>query len=161
MAAMSDCMNSNQVTSETTTTIPVPGNPCHVDNLKTIALLDAQGFEGPDASLTESLFEYGLAWRELSDNEILFVHRNSSMQGRFERTTFKADLDVQKEFNWVSWDSVMSCIGVNLAEWLTFPLPYKIQDLVSYYGEMEIFGESYWEGFAIADPSKADEDDSN
>jgi hypothetical protein len=29
------------------------------------------------------------------------------------------------------------------------PLPMRIYDLVSYHGTENVFGSSYWEGFAI------------
>lgn len=133
------------------TTIPMPNNPAHIDNLKTISLLKAQGFCGSDASLRESIFEYGMAWRELGNGELLIVHRNPSMTSRFDRSTFALDLDVKREWDWVDYDALMSFVGMELSEWLQLPLPTKIGDLVSYYGEMEIYGESYWEGFEISD----------
>jgi hypothetical protein len=132
-------------------TIPQPSNPQHTDNLASIALLDKQGFTGADASLAESVFEYGLCWRELTDGKILFVYRirSDSEQSRFDRTILEADLDVQCEWNWVKWDSLMSYLGAELKEWLALPLPAKVGDLLSYYGYENIFGTSYWEGFSI------------
>ncbi len=129
-------------------TVPHPENPNHVENLKTIELLEAQGFEGLDASLSESIFEYGMAWRTI-ENEIIFVHRNPNCPGRFDRSSYQITTDVQKEWNWVKWDALMGYLGCNLTDWLQTPLPHKIFDLVNYYGEMEIFGESGWEGFSI------------
>ena len=138
-------------TIQNTVQIPVADNPQHVDNLVSISLLETQGFEGSDASLSESLFEYGLAWREV-DNEYLFIHRHPNCVGCFDRSTFKKDLDVQKEFNWIKWGEITSYLGVDdLEEWLTFPLPHKISDLVSYHGYENIFGTSYWEGFKISE----------
>lgn len=133
--------------------IPVPGNPQHTHNLASLALLAAQGFRGPDCSLEISLSEYGMAWRELED-EILFIfcfYRDTVKSDRFERTTFKKDLDVLKEFNWVSWTDFTNAHGIVLAEWLKLPLEIKIYDLFNYYGFENIFGGVYWDGFEILD----------
>ena len=74
--------------------------PQHVNRLNTLSKLETEGFEGIDATLSISLFEYGLIWRELAEtNEILFVHKTS--HGRnWDRTTFNKNLDVHKEFDW-------------------------------------------------------------
>lgn len=131
--------------------IPVPDNPHHVENMESISLLEEQGYQGPDVSLAISLFEYGLAWKDLGE-ETQFIHRNPNHQRWFDRIAFPNDLDVRKEFDWADWeDGLMSFLGGSLEEWLEFPLPRKIQDLVSYYGEENIFGTSYWEGFQIKD----------
>lgn len=131
-------------------TIPIPDNPQHVKNLESIALLKAQGFRGPDASLAESLFEYGLAWRDLGD-EILFIYRHPSIPNRFDRCTMDKTTDVKKEYDWANWDGLFSFIGQTESEWSDYPLTLKIYDLFGYYGSEEIFGSSYWEGFAITD----------
>lgn len=132
--------------SKTSIVIPVPDNPQHTNNLKSIQLLEAQGFKGPDASLEESLFEYGLAWRVM-EKETLFIYRIG--ENRFDRTVFSNDLDVIKEFNWVSWTEIANHVGTPLPEWINFPLDSKIYDLFMYHGWENIFGSSYWEGFKI------------
>jgi hypothetical protein len=132
--------------------IPHADNPCHVANLSSISLLKAQGFKGPDASLAESLFELGFAWRELPTGQLLCIYqiRGSSEQSRFDRAELELNLDVQREWNWVNWPSLLSYVGMEESEWLALPLPVKISDLFSYYGSEEIFGTSYWEGFSIS-----------
>ena len=114
-------------------------NPEHVDNLNSISKLIEQGFTGPDATLSISIFKYGMAWREIEGGQILFVHCHSSMAGRFDRTTFEKDLDVTKEFDWVRWPDFLRFVGID-AEWFALPLTQKIFDLASYYGVEEIFG---------------------
>lgn len=127
-------------------------NPEHVDNLDTISKLEADGFTGMDASLSESIFEYGLAWRELPETkEILFVHRHPTLEKRFDRTSFKADLDFRKEFDWADFAGLCNFLGMTADEFDAQPLPNKIADLVSYSGEENVFGTSYWKGFKIAD----------
>jgi hypothetical protein len=129
-------------------TIPHPESPCHVENLNSIALLKDQGFQGIDSSLEESLFEYGLAWLELPE-EWLFVHRHHSMPKRFDRCTIAKGTDPIKEWNWVKWESFSETMGVNMEAWKSLPFPQQVADLFSYHGPEEIFGSSYWEGFAV------------
>lgn len=132
------------------TTIPVPNNPQHPDNLASIELLKVQGFDGPDASLAESLFEYGLAWRDLG-NEWLIIYRHPCLDKRFERTTLSKDTNPRKEWNWVKWADVAGFAGQ--AE--TWPddadLLSVVEMLISYYGGEEVFGSSCWEGFEISE----------
>lgn len=135
--------------SNQTIVIPIPDNPFHVDNLATLGLLKAQGFEGIDTSLDESLFEYGRVWRVIG-NETLFVYRHPSIPRRFDRTILANDLDVSKEYDWVDWSAFLSYTGQSMDEWMLSPLTHKISDLLGCYGVEEIFGSSYWEGFKVA-----------
>ncbi len=123
--------------------------PQHVNRLNTLSKLKVEGFEGMDATLAICLFEYGLIWKEVEEtNELLFVHKTS--HGRnFERTTFDKNLDVHKEFYWVKFEDIYSFTGMPEEEWNKLPLPFKIYDLMNYYGVENIFGTSYWEGFEI------------
>lgn len=136
----------------TTSTIPIPDNPEHVRNLESISLLEAQGFTGADASLAESLFEYGWCWRALDNGEILFVYRvhGDGENAKFNRCTLKADLDARSEWNWVKWADLMSFLGMTESEWFALPLEHKLGDLIAHYGTEEILGACYWEGFGIS-----------
>jgi len=132
-----------------TLSIPYPENPEHVDNLKSVSLLEAQGFTGPDASLAISLFEYGMAWRTLPDGDLLVIHE--CRPGRFDRLTFKPDVNPEKEWDWVKWGDVAECAGMNCSEFLALPLTDVLFSLRGYYGSEEIFGTTYWEGFKISE----------
>jgi hypothetical protein len=131
--------------------IPHRDNPEHVENLASIPLMEAQGFVGSDNDLATSLFEYGLAWREIDNGQILFVHNHPTMAKRFDRCTFPVDLDVSKEFDWADLAALMEFVGMEFAHWNALPLPHKIADLVSYHDEENVFGSSYWEGFSISE----------
>jgi len=126
--------------------LPVKDNPQHVKNLETIGLLEQQGFEGIDASLEISLFEYGIAWRKL-ESETLFIY--SIGKGSFDRVTVENSVDVEKEWSFADFKALMSSLGMAVEEWRKMPLAQKVSDLVSYYGFENIFGASYWEGFEI------------
>lgn len=131
-----------------------PEGPAHVNRLNSITKLKAEGFEGPDVSLCESIFEYGIAWKVIAGEdgpEVLFIHRASHGKA-FDRTTFAADTNVMKEFDWIKpedWKSL--CEPMGTVAWLALPLWVKINDLVNHYGSEEIFGTTYWEGFQITD----------
>lgn len=126
--------------------IPHPDNPNHVENLRTLALLEAQGFEGPYACLEISLSEYHLAWRDLGDR-ILFVYRNE--HGTFERNDYAKTTDATKEWDWAMKDGFLSSIGITLEEFRRIPLTEQVHLLYVYYGAEEIFGTTYWQGFKI------------
>ena len=128
--------------------IPHPENPEHIENLLSISLLEAQGFEGTDRDLATSLFEYNLIWRDIGD-EFLFVYRHPTIADKFDRTTIKKDLNVFKEYDWVSWNGFFDYLGTAKDEWEKVSLPRKISDLLDYYSVEEIFGSSYWDGFSV------------
>jgi hypothetical protein len=130
-----------------------PALPLHVDNLASIKDMEADGWKGQDASLDESLFEYGLAWRQITNEEgkpeIAFVY--SIGNGRFDRCSMPANLDPQKEWDWIKWESVANAYGTSVEDLLhsDLGLANLVSVLVGYYGRLEIFGDSYWEGFEI------------
>lgn len=127
--------------------VPHPDNPQHVDNLRSLTLLQAQQFQGADASLSESL-EQGLVWRDLGD-EWLFIYPHPNIPSRFDRCTLRKDIDIRKEWDWVNFDELCRWVGATGPEWDAQPLPRKVADLINYYGTEDIFGSSYWRGFEI------------
>ena len=134
--------------------IPIPDNPCHVDNLDSIPLLELQEFSGPDAGLDYSLFEYGFAWRKL-ENEILFVYgirvNDSGEYIAFDRCTFANAMDVRREFDWARFDDVCETTGMSHEDFDAMPLEQKIYTLFTHYGYESVFSSSYWEGFGISE----------
>lgn len=123
-------------------------NITEIDN---ITKLEQNSYIGTDACLATSLFEYGLAWKE-DNNQIEFIYGiciEGTEYNRFDRCTFDLDLDIRKEFDWADFNEVASFTGMNSTEWDNLPLPFKMNDLVRYYGFENVFGSSYWEGFEI------------
>lgn len=121
----------------------------HVERLNTFQKLAVEGFEGTDANLRVSLEEYFLAWKKVGD-EYLFIYNLGN--NHYDRVTMKADLDVYKEFNWIKkddWEKFYDSFDTTDARFYNLPLPRKIADLLLHYGRLNIFGESYWEGFEI------------
>ena len=123
-------------------------NITEIDN---IAKIEQNGYIGTDACLAISLFEYGLAWKE-DNNQIEFIYGiglEETEYNRFDRCTFDLDLDIKEEFDWADFSEVASFTGMTSTDWDNLPLPFKIYDLVRYYGFENVFGSSYWEGFEI------------
>jgi len=123
----------------------------NITEIDTITKLEQNGYIGTDACLDTSLFEYGLAWKE-DDNQIEFIYGiglEETAYNRFDRCTFNLDLDIKEEFDWADFSEVESFTGMTSTEWDDLPLPFKINDLVKYYGFENVFGSSYWEGFEI------------
>ena len=128
----------------------------HVDNLDTIAKLQKQGFDGSDADLDISLFEYGLAWRDLGNGEWLFVYGIACAEvdgdivyTRFDRVS-QTESDFESDYTFADFDAVAKCHGIDAKVWLSMPYPLRIENLVAYYGSDDILGTPYWQGFAIA-----------
>lgn len=138
--------------------IPHPDNPQHTDNLASIPLLEAQGWQGTDASLAECVFEYDFAWRELEEpdehgDDFVFLYRITHRDPpAFDRVTMSSKLDLCKEYAWIDWEGFLSTIGMNAEEWDVQPFAIRIFDLMNVHGYENIFGSSYWEGFTIAQP---------
>jgi hypothetical protein len=117
----------------------------------------AKTWNGPDRSLEVSLREYGIAWQEKGDDFLFYYgikreynraeHCNDYT--RFDWGYIRKDTDVRKEYNWVDWKDFFVYNGNNAEDWDKLPLPYKIVDLVDYYGYENILGTSYSEGFRI------------
>jgi len=145
--------------------IPHPELPFHIDNLKTIPLLEAQGFVGVDASLDISLFEYDCIWREIPqelrdhpDEDYLFVFSvgrvNNSPVNQFARVGMSSC-----DTSWINdetWASLLSTQGATKEEWMKLPYPVRVTDLYRYFGYMNIFGSTIYGGaFTIKDPNDA------
>jgi len=121
--------------------------------LNTISKLEKFGYIGTDADLATSLFEYGLAWKE-EGNQIELIYAiggdyDKVEYTKFDRITFDKDLDVRKEFDWADFNEVEKADGLTSERFDALELPFKINDLIGYYGFENVCGSSYWEGFEI------------
>ena len=119
-----------------------------VDSKRYVKRLSEKAWQGIDACAEISLFEYDMVWKEKKD-EFQFVHICSHRKG-FTFGRFKKELDFLKEFSWVDWKEFLSYVGAETFEdWNKQYLPFKIYELVSYYGIENIFGSDYHEGFHV------------
>ncbi len=104
-------------------------------------------YEGIDADLETSLFEYGLIWK-LTDGEYKFVYGveyDADGQGYalFDYATEPADTSPKEEWDFAEWDKLYSFTGQTEAEFFAQSLPNIVSDLILYYGYQNIFGSSY------------------
>lgn len=119
---------------------------------KKLSELVTLGFQGVDKSLAISLDEYGLAWAENPEYPLDWHFCFKQSNGNFVLGFyFRKDLDIKKEFNWVNWKAFISFLGdgTSFKQWNKSDVPHKIFDLISYYGTLEIMGDSYQEGWQI------------
>lgn len=149
---------------------PHPLHPLHVENLDAIDKLEAQGWEGPDASLSISLRDYDFAWRSIDPSafpscgdDLLIIHRHPYSPRLFCRESYKSRLDVRKEWDWFfstgdgresSFHGMLTTHGLSEQLFDAMPLQQKLYEMVNYKGALEIFGEPYSDGFQIREDSR-------
>lgn len=115
---------------------------------RSIKRLSKKAWQGLDANLETSLFDYDMVWKEKKD-EFEFIHLCSHGKG-YSSSHFKKNLDFAKEFSWVNWKEFLSSTGYEtFEEWNKMGLPVKLHDLKCYYGMENIFGSDYYEGFYV------------
>ena len=119
-------------------------------------------YQGPDASLDISLFEYGIAWdssayKEDPAQEIDFIigsypEFSEDTYGDITYTRFyhsNFDLyDFKDLFNKSSWcnvKEVADCSGLTIKE-LYQGFPYTLHDFILYYGVENFMAAPYWSG---------------
>lgn len=122
--------------------------------MDTKTLNDYEGYEGIDADLATSLFEYGLIWKkgiEEHENDYLFIFgikvNDHGEYILFDWANLDINTDVIDEYNWIDeddWKQVFRFVGLNKDEFFDRDLPFVIYDLVQYYGYANIFGSSYY-----------------
>jgi len=109
-------------------------------------------YEGPDACLATSLFEYGMIWC-IGKKSTKFIYGISySKDGEynlFNSICFENNIDIKKEFNWIDLNGVTTYACEYPEDWMKLSLPQKIYDICRYYGYEGAFGESYGGGFKI------------
>jgi hypothetical protein len=98
--------------------------------------LEKLGFFGTDASLEESLTEYGLAlktntsWGELSEVTVLYKNGAAWDCLTQDREYFVSKINE----SWFDKSAFFSFLGCLESQWLLMPLVNQIQDLIQYYG---------------------------
>ena len=126
-----------------------------VNEINSIAKLRDLGFEGVDANLEESLFEYGMVWKEGEyEGEWLFVHATPQTCGlpinddkKFDSTPM-----TEQDLSWLNEKQIKGIAnyaGMTVEEWKEIPFYQRIHDAVNYFGFEAIFGSSYG-GFNIS-----------
>jgi hypothetical protein len=109
----------------------------------TIAKLTTLGFEGTDAGLDYSLFEYLMAWKN-DGTDWHFIY--STGISTFDNGTFAVGTDWKEEFNWINKNDLkqmLSYLGMTEVEFEELPFPHKVSDISQYFGVENVFGSSY------------------
>ena len=108
-------------------------------------------YDGTDADLETSLFEYGLIWIKGAkdhENDYHFIYGvgldSNGNYNLFDWGDVAIDCNPEKEWDFVEFDKVAECNGMSKADFLKMPLPLIVESLVSYYGYENIFGSSYY-----------------
>lgn len=117
-----------------------------------IATLESENYQGNDASLRESLFCYGLIWKQDGEDLRFIYGIKTDSAGdfiRFDWACIKQNTNPEREWNWVKWADVANYCGSTQHDFLKLPLTDIVTTLVQYYGYEEIFGTSYTEGFTV------------
>lgn len=104
-----------------------------------------QHYEGFDASLSISLFEYGFIFSYTDplsggDLRVWMKHRHG-----YDWADFKPSLDFWRQFAWIedsSKASFLSYLGMSQAEFDASPLEQKIYDAIGYFGAEEVCGSA-------------------
>ncbi len=121
--------------------------------MKKLSDYEKERYEGVDVSLEISLFEYGILWKLIDEEQeeykfIYGVGLKESENG-FEYSLFDWATMGKKEWvelleeDWVELDEVCNFCGMSKEE-IKNNWPYGIYDLISYYGYENVFGSSYY-----------------
>lgn len=117
---------------------------------------DYSDYDGGDASLETSLFEYGLIWKE-QGGDYHFIYGvgmdDDGNYNSFDWSDVGKDVRPEEEWSFANFDDVASFVGMTKDDFLKQSIPMIVEVLVSYYGNENVFGSSY-HPFKIVDPSK-------
>jgi len=137
-----------------------------------INIEEFSGYDGVDVDIDISIFEYGIAWKEIPFETFIYGDKlkkkyefiygteyGESRYVRFDRITMDEFefLDLIYD-SWIEVKNVLGFTGLTEKEFVD-SFPHAIHDLYNYYGYIEIFGESYG-GFKI-DGLETGEEDAN
>ncbi len=109
----------------------------------------------------ESLWEYGLAWRQVKgpedpfalsaqpgDYEFIYRARGEYATAEFATAWLPANCQWRKECRWVAEQGrlpgLLSFLGITEAEFDDSPLERQVEDLLAYFGAEEVFGTAYY-----------------
>lgn len=120
--------------------------------------MERDGFEGPDASLAGSLFEYGIAWRHDKEaqepDEYEFVIGVGYSGGVYDQ--FESRWMSKKEWEamilgegWFDTQAVCDFAGMT-PQALLDGFPRDVQTAIQYYGYENMFGVLYYPGARIS-----------
>ena len=109
--------------------------------METLTKYIEEGYNGIDASIEESLYEYGLIWKETSPGEYNFIYGINSDDDEYVLFDYIfmsiKDWEELLQESWFDLKAVESFSGGKLS------FPYDVHTVLQYYGYESIFGGSY------------------
>lgn len=114
---------------------------------------ELKDYEGVDADLETSLFEYGLIWHEEEDGAYKFIYGvDMAMDetGEWVYNLFDyaymsaADFKELVEESWFGLDRLLKSFGLSSKNEFIKGFPWSVYEAVAYQGAENIFGSSYY-----------------
>ena len=120
---------------------------------------ERRGFEGGDANLETSLYEYGLIWKKFKravpkypcvKGEHLFIAVQRMDTGDGIKLCMNsgwidpARLPIEEEFDWVDWPDVLNFCDQTMEEFKSMDFGMQVFALTNYYGPDNTIGSTGW-----------------
>jgi len=111
----------------------------------TVKALEKERFEGMDASLEESIFTYGFIYRKIENRWEFIIQTVPSNDENDQEETFVSCILDEKDSDFHPdtcpdfFKDLSSFTGID--DYSNVDFPTIINDLVNYYGELNIFGD--------------------
>jgi len=118
---------------------------------------EKRGFEGSDADLETSLFEYGLIWKQYKravpkypcvKGEYLFIAYQGPEDGKNGRWISgwidPNRIPIEEEFDWVDWTEFLKYCGQTMEEFKSMDFGQQVFGLTLYYGADNTIGSTGW-----------------
>ena len=107
---------------------------------------DYKDYKGVDGSLEVSLYEYGLIWKTINNEEYKFIYGvdidDKGFYNKFDYA-YLSKKDFVDIFNdWGNKSDIESFTGEKFDTWIE-SFPHCVFDMLGYYGCCNVFGSSY------------------
>lgn len=111
-------------------------------------LQDVTLWHGVDNCLTISLLEYGMLWRHVSHDNYEFIYGverddDDCMYETFSSCYLTKPEDILKEYDCLDIQEVCDTCSMPIGEFQAMSFPCQINALFRYYGDVDVFGQSY------------------
>lgn len=122
-----------------------------------------ESWTGVDASIAESLCEYGfiMEWNKMHNEFEVIVRDDHNCHERpmycYEWFNFEEWIkDLYNDRSWVNLDEILDYVGANdKDEYLSEVTPVNLlSDLLSYYGKTNVLGEEYYKFLTLEEVVK-------
>ena len=114
--------------------------------MRTLTTYESEGYEGIDASLAISLYDYGLIWKEDDTKGSYLCIYGVEANGKGGYNTFDYAYISMEDLageSWINWEALSDYAGADVLEAVKANDPAALYDILSYYGCENVFGASY------------------